>query len=717
MEIRNEVLSRMYFLLFGLVLPFACLVAFKTYSVAIKDGQKWRDKGASQNIKLKNLEAHRGNILTSDGSLLATSIPYFDVYFDPVAPGDIDFKEKIDSLAFVLHHSLGWDKSPSQISAQLKNLRKSEKNRRFLIKKKISYTELNKIKNFPLFHYGQFKGGLIIEQSSKRRMPFNLLAQRTIGYLREGAKPVGIEGSFNNTLKGAPGQQYMLRVSRKNDIWLPLEDLNSINPKDGSDVVTTLDINFQELTENSLLKAMKYHEAEWGTAVVMEVKTGEIKAIANLGRFQGEYTEGFNYAIGMSVEPGSTFKAATMLAILENTDIDLNEEVKISKGVANFYGDKMLDVAEESKSLESISVSRAFEISSNVGMARTLSRYFSGSIEESDKLSAAQFLKTLEQFNLHNTSQKDIEGEALPYFKKAYSSEDNWSGTTLPWMAIGYELSLTPLQLLNFYNAIANDGKLMRPFLVKGVQHDGAWIQEFTPDVMKKKIASTESIAKIKELLRNVVVRGTASKLSTSQYSFAGKTGTAQTNYQRLSSNEKHKGGYRASFVGYFPADNPKYSCVVVIHNPLKNGYYGSDVAGPVFREIADKIYFSSIDLHPPVNSKVKPLLAQLDLPGFDFGNSKDMKYLLSFLDLPFEGLFDSNWTVLKGNENHLDVKKPNIQQHKVPSVLGAGLKDAIYLLENKGLKVSIEGVGKVVHQSVQPGTKTNGQTIHLMLR
>lgn len=717
MEIRNEVLFRMYFLLFGLVLPFACLIAFKTYSVAIKDGQKWRDKGAAQNIKLKNLEAHRGNILTSDGALLATSIPYFDVYFDPVAPKDLDFNEKVDSLAFVLHHDLGWDKSPSQISNQLKNLRKSEKNRRFLIKKKVAYTELNKIKSFPLFHYGQFKGGLIIEQSSKRRMPFNLLAQRTIGYLREGAKPVGIEGSFNNTLKGAPGQQYMLRVSRKNDIWLPLEDLNSINPKDGNDVVTTLDINFQEITEISLLKAMKYHEAEWGTAVVMEVKTGEIKAIANLGRFQGEYTEGFNYAIGMSVEPGSTFKAATMLAILENTDIDLNEEVQISKGVADFYGDKMVDVAEESKSLESISVSRAFEISSNVGMARTLRRYFSGSAEEEGKLSAAQFLKTLEQFNLHNTSQKDIEGEALPYFKKAYSSEDNWSGTTLPWMAIGYELSLTPLQLLNFYNAIANDGKLMRPFLVKGVQHDGAWIQEFTPDVMKKKIAGTESIAKVKELLRNVVVRGTASKLSTSQYSFAGKTGTAQTNYQRLSSNEQHKGGYRASFVGYFPADNPKYSCVVVIHNPLKNGYYGSDVAGPVFREIADKIYFSSIELHPSVNTKVKPLLAQIDLPGFDFGNSKDMKYLLSFLDLPTEGSFDTNWTVLKGNDNHLDVKKPNIQQHKVPSVLGAGLKDAIYLLENKGLKVSMEGVGKVVHQSVQPGTKTNGQTIHLMLR
>ena len=201
MEIRNEVLFRMYFLLFGLVLPFACLVAFKTYSVAIKDGQKWRDLGASQNIKLKNLEAHRGNILSSDGSLLATSIPYFDVYFDPVAPKDLDFNEKIDSLAFVLHHSLGWKKSASQISKQLKNLRKSGKNRRLPIKKKIAYTELNKIKNFPLFHYGQFKGGLIIEQSSKRRMPFNLLAQRTIGYLREGAKPVGIEGSFNNTLK------------------------------------------------------------------------------------------------------------------------------------------------------------------------------------------------------------------------------------------------------------------------------------------------------------------------------------------------------------------------------------------------------------------------------------------------------------------------------------------------------------------------------------
>lgn len=717
MEVKNEVLFRMYFLLFGLVLPFACLVAYKSYFLTIVEGEKWKKLGKEQNIKLKNLEANRGNIYTSDGALLATSIPYFDVFFDPVASAEIDFNQQIDSLSYLLHHSLGWQKSPKSIRAELSQLRKTGKNRRISIKRKISYTELNRIKQFPLFRLGQFKGGIIVEQSSKRRLPFNLLAQRTIGYLREGAMPVGIEGSFNNTLKGAPGSQYMLRVSRKNDIWLPLENLNSINPKDGHDVVTTLDINFQEITENALLKAMKYHEAEWGTAVVLEVETGAIKAIANLGSFQGSYTEGFNYAIGMSVEPGSTFKAATMLAILENTSIDLNEEVQISQGVASFFGDKMVDVAEESKSLESISVNRAFEISSNVGMARTLGRYFSGTPEEPGKLSANRFIQSLEKFNLHNTVQTDIDGEAKPYFKRAYSSEDNWSGTTLPWMAIGYELSLTPLQLLNFYNAIANDGKLMRPFLVKGVQHDGAWIQEFTPDVVKRKIAGTESIVKIQELLRNVVVRGTAKKLSTSQYSFAGKTGTAQTGYQRLASNEVHKGGYRASFVGYFPAENPKYSCIVVIHNPVKNGYYGSDVAGPVFREIADKIYFSSIDLHPAVNKKDKPVLVQAGLPGFDFGSSKDIQHLIEYLEIPFKGHFDAKWTVLQGNKDYLDIKKPNIQQHKVPSVLGAGLKDALFILENKGLKVTIDGVGKVVHQSIHPGTKTNGQTIHLILR
>jgi len=717
MEIRNEVLFRMYFLLFALVLPFAGVVAYKSYFLTMVEGEKWRKKGKEQNIKLKNLEANRGNIYTADGALLATSIPYFDVYFDPVAPSDIDFNQSVDSLALLLSKSLGWRDKPQSVSNKLKVLRKTKKNRRLLISRKINYTELNKIKNFPLFRLGQFKGGLIVEQSSKRRMPFDLLAQRTVGYLRDGSLPVGIEGSFNNTLKGAPGSQFMLRVSKKNDIWLPLENLNSINPKDGHDVVTTLDINFQEITENALLKAMRFHEAEWGTAVVMEVETGAIKAIANLGLYQGEYSEGFNYAIGMSVEPGSTFKAATMLAILENTSVNLNEEVQISRGVANFYGDRMEDVAEESKNLESISISRAFEISSNVGIARTLGRFFSGTPDEVGKLSANQFIQSLENFNLHNTVQEDIEGEAKPYFKKAYNSEDNWSGTTLPWMAIGYELSLTPLQLLNFYNAIANDGKLMRPFLVKGVQHDGAWIQEFTPDVMKRKIAGTESIAKIQELLRNVVVRGTAKKLSTSQFSFAGKTGTAQTGYQRLASNEVHKGGYRASFVGYFPAENPKYSCIVVIHNPLKNGYYGSDVAGPVFREIADKIYFSSIDLHPAVNKKDKPILAQAGLPGFDFGNSKDMQQILSYLEIPFKGNFDPKWTVLQGNNQYLDVKKPNIQQHKIPSVLGAGLKDALYILENKGLRVSIDGVGKVVHQSIQPGTKTNGQTVHLILR
>jgi cell division protein FtsI (penicillin-binding protein 3) len=717
MEVRNEVLLRMYFLLFGLVLPFACLVAYKSYRLSIVEGEKWRKLGKNQNIKLKNLEANRGNIYTSDGALLATSIPYFDVFFDPVAPSDSDFDDHIDSLALLLAKNRMDGETPLSLGNKLKALRKNSKNRRLPIQRKISYTELNKLKQYPLFRLGQFKGGLIVEQSSKRRMPFNLLAQRTIGYLREGAMPVGIEGSFHNVLKGAPGSQYMLCVNRKNDIWLPLENLNSINPKDGHDVVTTIDINFQDITENALLKAMKFHEAEWGTAVVMEVKTGAIKAIANLGSFQGNYTEGFNYAIGMSVEPGSTFKAATLLAILEHTDIDLNEEVPISNGVAHFFGDKMVDVAEESKHLESISVSRAFEISSNVGMARTLGRYFSGTPDEPGKQSALQFIQALEKFNLHHTVQNDIEGEAQPYFKRAYNSEDNWSGTTLPWMAIGYELSLTPLQLLNFFNAIANDGKLMRPFLVKGVQNDGAWIQEFTPDVVKRRIAGTESIAKMQELLRNVVVRGTAKKLSTSRFSFAGKTGTAQTDYQRLTANETHQGGYRASFVGYFPAENPAYSCIVVIHNPMKNGYYGSDVAGPVFREIADKIYFSSTELQPAINQQEKPVLVKASLPGFDFGNSRDIQQILSFLEIPSKGQFDPKWAVLQGNEDFLDVKKPDIQNHKIPSVLGAGLKDALFLLENKGLRVTIEGVGKVVHQSVRPGTKTNGQTLHLILR
>jgi len=230
MEIRNEVLFRMYFLLFALVLPFAGVVAYKSYFLTMVEGEKWRKKGKEQNIKLKNLEANRGNIYTADGALLATSIPYFDVYFDPVAPSDIDFNQSVDSLALLLSKSLGWRDKPQSVSNKLKVLRKTKKNRRLLISRKINYTELNKIKNFPLFRLGQFKGGLIVEQSSKRRMPFDLLAQRTVGYLREGSLPVGIEGSFNNTLKGAPGSQFMLRVSKKNDIWLPLENLNSINP-------------------------------------------------------------------------------------------------------------------------------------------------------------------------------------------------------------------------------------------------------------------------------------------------------------------------------------------------------------------------------------------------------------------------------------------------------------------------------------------------------
>jgi len=717
MEMRNEVLSRMYFLLFAGILPLACLTAYRTYVLAVEEGEKWKGKGQQANVRFKDLEANRGNILAADGSLLATSIPYFDIFFDPVAPEESDFQSKVDSLALLFHHSLGWTEAPKSIAARLRNLRKSKSNRRLPVIRRISFTRLHEIRTFPLFRLGQFSGGFIVEKSSQRRMPFGLLAQRTVGYLRKDARSVGLESSFDAALRGEPGGQFMLRVNRGKDLWLPMEDLASIHPRDGDDVVTTLDIHYQELTENALLRAMEHHQAEWGTAVVMEVHSGAIKAIANLGLHHGRYSESFNYAIGMAVEPGSTFKTASLLALMENQPIDLSEEVPISYGKASFFGHTLEDVAEESKQLSSISVRRAFEISSNVGMARTLTRYFAAMPGEEGKMPVSDWLQSLKDFQLHLPVQKDIEGEANPYFKEGYSGKDNWSGTTLPWMAIGYELSITPLQLLNFYNAIANDGRMMRPYLVQGVQREGVWVQEFSPSVLRRRIAGPSAIASVQDLLRAVVTRGTAMKLSTPRYVIAGKTGTAQTDYQRLDPREKHKGGYRASFVGYFPAEKPRYSCVVVIHNPSRNGYYGSDVAGPVFREIADKIFFSSPDWQVALNDAPKPVLDKASLPGFDFGATPDIRQVLDYLELPHSGAFDPLWTVLQGSGTALDVKKPDIRQHIVPSVLGAGLKDALFILENKGLKVSVDGVGKVVHQSVRPGTRTKGQTIHLLLR
>ncbi len=723
MEIKNEILYRIYILLFGIMIPAAIMLVYQTIYIGYAEGEKWRTKGQQLYIAPRDIEAERGNILARDGSLLATSIPYFDIYMDPASTGmaERDFVNNIDSLSYCLANYVDNSRTPGGWKTYLEEQRRKG-NSYVLIKKKVSYAEKQFIERFPLFNLGRNRGGFIVEKRSERKRPFGLLAQRTIGYTnREDAKPVGIEGAFDSHLGGKVGKQMMVQVDRVNGIWLPLEDYSLVEPKSGDDVVTTLDINLQDAAQEALLRAMNYHDAEWGTVVVMEVKTGAIRAIANLGRTDRGWWETYNYAIGAAVEPGSTFKTASIMALLEDGHISLEDTIQLERGSTEFFDQTLVDASPYSAKIDSTSIRHAFEISSNVGIAKLVNQYYGTKERRNGNQGAAQFIERLKDFNLHLPTGIEIDGEANPFIKEAYNPDHQWSGTTLPWMAIGYELQITPLQLLAFYNAIANNGVLVKPYLVSEIQRFGKIVRTFKPTILKRRIASSKTIAQIQSLLDSVVTRGTAYKLKTDAYNFAGKTGTAQVGYRRTSEGKTFIRGYQASFVGYFPAENPMYSIIVVINRPKHGGYYGSDVAGPVFREITDYLYFTELKLHEPMNKTPKPKLAGNQLPTNDTGMREDMLRVLKYLKMPHYGNSSTEIVTLQAKADSLMILDRTIPKNKVvPNVTGMGLRDALYLLENKGLRVEVDPVynfGKVTRQSLLPGTPARGQTIKIFLQ
>lgn len=716
MDVKNEVLYRVYFLLFGIVVPAAIILFYRTFEIAVVQGQKWRDKGESNYIKPREVEADRGNILATDGTLLATSVPYFDIYFDPTAPSQENYDKHVDSLAYCLATYVDNTFTVGGFRDYLIGLRQDSTNKHVLIKSQVSYTEKKRMEKFPLFSLGQFKGGFIARKRSERKRPFGLLARRTIGYVREDFMPVGIESYFDNVLGGQPGQQFMIRVDPKRDLWVPVEDLTSIEPKSGDDVITTIDVNLQAITQNALLRAVQHHDAEWGVAVLMETKTGAIRAIANLGRTDEGWFETYNYAIASATEPGSTFKLASMMALIEDGHVNLDDSLDIQQGKADFYKETMEDSNPFSAKMDTTTVKRAFEISSNVGIAKLIQQYYGEKTKANDNKGAAQFIERLKSFNLHLPTGIELDGEANPLIKEAYSAEDQWSGTTLPWMAIGYECRLTPLQLLTFFNTIANDGQLVKPMLVSEIQRFGKTIETFPTTVVKERIASKRTIEQAKELLEAVVENGTAYKLKTDRYRFAGKTGTAQVNYRRSTSGN-HLGGYQASFVGYFPAEAPQYSCIVVINKPRQSGYYGADVAGPVFREIADRCFDVVVNLQKPINRGPRPMLVENTLPSRDIGKREDMKAILEYLDMPYFDQSETEMAMINPHSDSLMMENRNIGTDKVPNVIGMGLRDALYALENRKLKVQVNGFGKVVSQSLPPGATAKGRNIRINLR
>lgn len=705
-ERRNQILTRVYIFL-GMFIVFAAVIFWRAFNISVIEGAHWKEKKAQWYIKEEAIKPERGDIYADDESLISTSLQFFDIRMDFKARGldDKSFHKGLDSLSLLLSKYVDRSKSVSWYKNWLIKKRNARSGNRYVkIAENVSFEEMERIKAFPIFRRGPNGGGLIIESEGRREKPFGPLAERTIGYKRKNAEDVGIEGAFDQYLKGEEGKRFMQKVGPGE--FVPVGDVTQIEPERGADIKTSLNVNIQDITHHALLRAMEKHQAEWGTAIVMDVKTGAIKAMSNLKNMgDDQFAEVYNFAVGTAVEPGSTFKLASYMALLEDGLIDTSDTVDLNKGYARFCNDDMRD--SEPHNIEEASVQTAFEKSSNVGMAKLVNKYYG-----EDK-KAVQFIRRLRQFRLDKQTGIEIEGEGQPYIKDAFNKEEKWSCLSLPWMAIGYELQLTPLQILTLYNAVANNGKMMKPHIVQKVVREGKVIKEFKPVVLEKAIASHQTISKAKKALEGVVKRGTAAGMQSQNYSFAGKTGTTQVGYD----SDRSKMKYQSSFVGYFPADAPKYSCLIMVYDPKSGGYYGSTVAGPVFREIADRCFATELQVDNPFELLRKDYAKEkLSLPAEHKVNSEDWAYFTEKYEFPFRSETEEEWMYLKMKNDTLEGLPFFKRKETVPDVRGMALKDAVYLLENAGLNVEFAGLGKVESQSLRPGTPINRQKILLKL-
>ena len=694
-DIKKDILWRVYLVYFG-ILVFGFAIIGKIVYIQLKEGVELKAKAQTQEIKVFDLEANRGNILDNKGSLLATSVPIFEIRMDVSSPhiSDEQFRLKVDSIATGLSKILGNSKQKTK-SSLIKARNKG--NRYFLIGRRVTYDQLKQIRTLPILRNGKYSGGLIAIQKTQRAKPYNELASRTIGYVIEKENLyVGLEGAYTDVLTGKNGKMVMRRINHGD--WIPIHDENEIEPKDGLDIVSTINIHIQDVTENALLRELLNNEAFQGCAIVMEVSTGHIIAIANLryDSTDAKYKETYNYAIGESIEPGSTFKLASILAALEDNKIKLTDSLYTGEGYTRYYNQEMKDVHKIGNGR--ITVRDAFEQSSNVGISRV--------INESYKQEPSKFIDRLYSMSLNEPLGLKILGEGIPKIKHP-STKQTWYGTSLPWMAIGYELMITPLQTLTYYNAVANNGVMVKPMFVSAIKEGGAVIEKFDTEIINSKIASKSTIDSAQSLLEGVVERGTAKRVfKNSPYKAAGKTGTAQI----ATKGGYNKRNYNASFVGYFPAEAPQYSMIIVINNPSAGKYYGGSVAAPVFRDVADNLY--STIIAAKFNSGISNDSITIPIPNKPVW-AIDIVSIYANLDIK-EGVkfpVTGDWIKGKTNDKNIAFVDVAFNENIIPNVEGMKAKDAIYLLENYGIETSITGKGKVIRQSIKAGKPIKGNT------
>ena len=688
-SVKKSIVTRVRLAFLG-VAVFSSAIFWKATKIQFQEGAKWRALEQERRISYQAVPATRGNIYSDNESIMATSLPFYRVAWDPGVVDDEVFRANVDSLAYRLSHFFG-DRSVQEYKRRLLNARTAKMRYIRLNSRQINFQEKKQLANWPIFRAKRNRGGAIFEKVDKRFRPFGGLAQRTIGFVNEDKHWAGLEYTFEQSLAGKPGEALFERVPGG---VKPVFDGTEIKPLPGYDVKTTLDINLQDVAENALYKSLVDNNAQYGCVILMEVATGEIKAVANLGKASDDtYKEDYNYAFADQgrTEPGSTFKLASMMALFEaRPNVTLEDVVDTGNGRMYVGG----AVKSDSHGYGRITVQQVFEKSSNIGVAKLVDKYFSGNPTE--------YTDYLKKFGLDKPLGFQMAGEALPYVKDP--KDRSWSRTSLTTMSIGYELKLAPLQTLALYNAVANGGVKVQPMIVREIKQADQVLQRNEPKVLNPKICSDATLAKVKSMMEGVVLAGTARSIRPKDYSIAGKTGTAWK-----FKNGQYTKTYSTSFCGYFPADKPKYSCIVVVDSPRNGRIYGADVAAPVFREVADKCMARDLLSQRPLLAKAR--LNKSHVPLVRAGMQDELALVCQKLGLAgnTQATGGEEWvraasdTAFHARTVALVVNP--VRTGRVPQVRGLSLRDALFLLENRGLHVRAVGTGRVREQSLTVGS------------
>lgn len=693
---RKAILARSY-VVFALIALFGIAVLWKAAGLMLGSNKQIAESMKKTNRKVEDVPAMRGNIYAEDGSLLATTVPRYELIMDPMADGLTDelLNTKLDSLCHLLAQYFP-DKNKANWLTFFKKERK-EKSRYALVAKDLGFDIVKKMKTWPIINLGKFKG-FYFEEKGKRLYFMGDLAQRSIGSVGNGRK-TGLEGAFDSLLAGHNGKRLMQKMP--GNVWRPLAAGNNKEPENGYDIVTTLDVNLQDIAQNALKKTLALHEAENGCVMIMEVKTGAVKAIANLMRgTDGSYYEGENFAVNQFTEPGSTFKLISTMALLEDGYCKPSDSVDVGTGTWKYFDINMVDASRPFKRIYNLEES--FEYSSNVGISKLVHKHYKNQPEK--------FINHIYKFGLQNKPEFDIKASSNPLIKSTKSS--NWASSSLLFMSIGYEVLVSPLQTLMVYNTIANNGKQMKPFLVSEIRQQGRLIKKIEPKILSESVCSPQTASILKKMMEGVVEKGTAKNLKIEGYKVAGKTGTSQ-----IAKGQRgyDKTNYKSSFCGYFPADNPQYTVIVVINKPKKGEIYGALVAGPVFKEIAEKVFSKRF-----MNSIAAPVAAEYQVPSVLKGNTQKTQLVLNQLNISSKVDSARASTLYSSSEKKgyvVALKPVTVKSNLVPDVKGMGIRDAIALLESYKISVTFSGVGKITNQSISAGTKiTANMKIHLNL-